>query len=106
MSKPLYFDAAAVDKEHDELFCYPLEHFRDMLDAQLPTMRLYRAKADTGSGTFFCREFGEVGLKGESCGRQCDSYEPRNGKNGRCRHSAHCYEPTTEVVVITYNPTR
>jgi len=59
-------------------------------------------KPERHSEFFFCRHHQEVGLKGEgTCGVQCDSYAPRNGKNGRCRHSAHCYEPDrNEVKVI------
>ncbi len=96
-----YFNANAIDQGHDEAMCHEIGHHLDLLKMdQLPEVRLYPAKMDTGLSVFFCREFGELGEKGESCGRQCDSYAPRNGKNGRCRHSANTYDIVHDKPII------
>lgn len=67
-------------------------------------MRLYdvdeieveEARLDTSASGkyFYCTFYNEIGNVGENCGKICSEYAPRNGKNGRCRYSAHCYEPT------------
>jgi hypothetical protein len=88
MSKPLYFAS-------DALNCYTLDHHREMMrDDGLTTLTVYRAIPTPTSVAFWCKHFGEAGETGnDSCGRNCLSYAPRNGKNGRCRHHTHCYEP-------------
>lgn len=101
MSKPLYFNADAIDKDDDEARAMTLDSHRDaMLVDGLPEVRLYRAHPDKTSGVFWCREFQWAGDVGVGCGKACDSYAPRNGKKGRCRHSAHCYEPDVKDVKV------
>lgn len=94
MSKPLYFDS--LHAEH----CYPMDIHKDNMAADGVTERtMYRAKPTPLSVAFWCREFDEVGVDSkECCGVQCSSYEPRNGKNGRCRSHTHCYEHGEAVV--------
>ncbi len=83
--------------------CFPIDHFRDEMRQQgITEMQVYPAKIQIGEDYFFCQEFGEPGLKGEGCGKDCESYDPRNGKNGRCRYSANCYEPEDKPVTIKY----
>jgi hypothetical protein len=97
MSRLKYFDA--IDAEH----CWPLDvHYDNMRLDGVVERRLYIAKPIPTSTAFWCRAHGEVGGVGDdyySCGRLCASYAPRNGKNGRCRHHTHCYEPGESVVV-------
>jgi hypothetical protein len=84
--------------EIDEERCYTLKHIREMMEEEnITEMDIFEAKIETRTGTFYCREFGEVGIVGEGCGKFCDKYAPRNGKNGRCRYSSNCYIPTDKV---------
>lgn len=67
----------------------------------IESMELVRAKSDRGNGFFFCREYHEFGESSESCGKQCDGYSPRNGKNGICKHNGPCFSPDkSEKVTI------
>ena len=105
MSNKKYFDADRYDAGDDGALAYPIDvHEDEILGSNVAERRLYRARPLVGSEFFWCSEFGEVGIKGEGCGVQCDSYEPRNGKSGRCRHSAHCYEADHNEVVVIKNP--
>lgn len=104
MARELYFDAAIYDRtDGDEQSCYPIHRHLDQMEENAQAERkLYRARPEVGSSIRYCTEFGYHVERGEGCGKACDSYEPRNGKNGLCRHSAHCYEADfKEVLVIT-----
>ena len=81
-----YFDG------NEEERCYPLDYFIEQLGEGLDEITVYPAVMVTGEGVYYCSELGEVGEVGEGCGKDCSKYQPRNGKNGRCRHSANCYE--------------
>jgi hypothetical protein len=105
MATKIYYDADRYDEADDSILAYPAALHRDeILGSEVAERRLYRARPEKGSSYFYCREHGEVGKKGEGCGRLCDSYEPRNGKNGRCRFSAPCYEAVTNEVLVVKNP--
>ena len=89
----------------DEERCYSLKHQKEMMEEDnILEMDIFEAKIDYSGGYFYCREFGEVGEVGESCGKFCDKYSPRNGKNGRCRHSTNCYIPTDKIKHIKIKP--
>lgn len=104
MSKK-YFDADRYDAGDDNILAYSAaEHADEINGSNVEQRRLYRARPMHGVEFFWCTALHEVGLKGEGCGRQCDSYEPRNGKNGRCRHSAPCYEADRTEVLVLQNP--
>ena len=90
MNKPQYF----ISDELSEERCYTLEGIRVLMqDEGYKTLTVYPAKIEYGMPYFFCSFYGEIGGVGEGCGKLCDEYKPRNGKNGRCRHSKNCYEP-------------
>ena len=82
---------------------YHLSYWKEyMKDNLLTEIKLFEAKVDFGNGYFYCQELGildEVG--NEWCGKLCRSYKPRNGKNGRCRHSGHTYDQTDKVKILT-----
>jgi hypothetical protein len=59
-----------------------------------------KAKPVFGTLVFYCREFGEFGEKGVSCGKECESYAPCNGKNGKCKHMGFTYEATDEKFIL------
>lgn len=89
-----------LEKDNCDL-CHPLSYFRDKIkEEELSELVLYEAKMNTNSGYFYCREFQDVGEVGETCGKFCDKYSPRNGKSGRCRFSANLYEMTDRVKIL------
>jgi hypothetical protein len=48
---------------------------------------------------FFCKEFGEiVEIKG-SCGKNCDSYKPMNGKSGICTYHGYIYDHGKDISI-------
>lgn len=94
-----YFDA----KEEDPEQCFTLAGWIDQMKYHgTDQMELLEAKPFYGSGYFYCKEFGEPGEVGDSdCGKFCEKYKPRNGKNGRCVHSTHLYTPTEKAIKVT-----
>jgi hypothetical protein len=75
----------------DSEFCHP----KQVLLANGVTVA-FEAKPVKGTGFFFCNEFQQVGEVG-NCGRDCLMYNPRNGKNGICKHYRGVYEPDKKV---------
>jgi len=76
------------DTNGDMCFCYELKHFKNYGKELI----LEEAEPSYGDGTFYCSALGEVGLVADNgCGKECSEYDPRNGKNGRCRHSSPTY---------------
>ena len=92
-----YFDS--MDGEA----CYPKDYFEEQLGKDLTEMKLYPAKMIKGELVAWCSIWGEpFETQRGDCGKDCDKYKPRNGKNGRCKFSKNCYEPINEP--ITINP--
>ena len=71
-----------------------------MKDQNIQELKVFEAQRILDEGFFFCKFQHDVGIKGESCGKYCEGYKPRNGKNGRCRFSSHCYEATEKAIII------
>ena len=87
----------------NEESCHTLDYFRESILSG-DELTVYPAKMIVGGGFFYCRYVEDVGEVGEGCGKVCDWYSPRNGKNGRCRHSANCYEPDySKPKILTLN---
>lgn len=63
-------------------------------------MEVNEAQIEVGTSYFYCRYYDEVGEVGESCGKVCGKYKPRNGKNGRCIYSDNCYIPTDKTIIL------
>ncbi len=84
--------------------CYTLDYFKEQLNEDNNEITLFEAEMETGESYFYCSLFGEIGEVGEGCGRQCSKYKPRNGKNGRCRHSNNAYYTTGKSITIKFNP--
>ena len=88
------------DSEH----CYTLDVIKDMMRANEEIERMvFPAEIVYGSEFFWCDEFMEVGETGESCGKECKKYSPRNGKNGGCRHHKNCYTHADKPITIKIN---
>jgi hypothetical protein len=74
-----------------------------MKEEGIDEIELIEAEMEAGTGYFYCTQYGECGIVGESCGKFCDEYKPRNGKNGRCRFSANTYEQTEKHFTLKTN---
>lgn len=76
-------------EDSESEFCHTLAYFKEKWKSEMnQTVELYEAEYDgLGSDLFWCKEFSEFNETGEGiCGKQCEKYEPCNGKNGKCRH--------------------
>ena len=82
-------------REDDDERCFlKKDIIAEMKENGITELKITEAKIITGEGCFYCSLMQDVGdVNDNSCGRFCDDYKPRNGKNGRCRFSSHCYEP-------------
>lgn len=89
---------------NDSEFCYQKEYFREFVDPKTGILEVFEAKILTGTGFFFCQELELVGESGDGCGRECIYYEPRNGKNGRCRLSGPVYEQGKKITLKFKTP--
>jgi len=96
----LYFS-----KEIGDEFCYPkAEIIEYMKENDISEMEVTEAEMETDTVYFYCREFQEIGDVGQGCGRMCKKYAPRNGKNGRCKHSANPYSKSYRKLTIIIKP--
>ena len=79
-----------------DAYCYTLKsHLQYMIETHIEEMPVWLAKRETGVSHFFCKHFQEIGEKSDSdCGRMCEAYKPRNGKNGVCKNYGYTYELT------------
>ena len=75
----------------DEIISYMKEN--DMKEAKVAV-----GKIERGTEFFFCKAKEEIGLSG-CCGKECDSYKPRNGKSGICRHYGYVYKSAKDYVL-------
>ncbi len=85
--------------------CYTKDTLIDLMKTEwgIKELKIYPAIMMVKGDYFYCKKFREVGEVGEGCGKECDKYEPRNGKNGRCRYSNNCYEPdygNPEILIV------
>jgi hypothetical protein len=94
----------ASELEDEEITFHTLSHHLDIMRSDGEAHRvLYAGVPMRGTGDFYCVEHGFHGKRGDDhhdCGRLCDAYEPRNGKNGRCRWSRDVYEPDTSKAFL------
>lgn len=88
-------------REDNDFVCYTKKQIiEDMKEAGINELKIFEAKRTTGEEYFWCTAKQEVGEVGNGCGRFCSLYNPRNGKNGRCRFSAYCYEPINKSITV------
>jgi len=87
-------------KEIDSEMCYSLEyHIQEARIEGIKQIELFEAIPDNIKGMFWCREYSEVTETGY-CGKQCPSYNPRNGKSGMCRFRSNTLYSHGEKVTI------
>ena len=85
MKRPKYYF-----ESNDSEICYTEDHFHDLMDYEKwSKMELFEAIPERIQGVFWCKVHSFCADDtADTCGRQCDQYEPRNRKNGCCKH--HC----------------
>lgn len=85
--------------EIEDETCGDIEVVKDFMRSNdMVQLDVFEAKRDVGSDFFFCRDSWEAGEKGY-CGASCNSYEPRNKKNGICIHNAPVYDTGEKVTI-------
>jgi hypothetical protein len=87
-------------------YVYDLEHFKDILnDSDEEEIVLDVMQREINGDAMWCKKEGEFVVRGEdNCGkRNCNKYEPCNGKSGKCRHLTWCYIPSGKQVIIKRN---
>lgn len=95
-TEKLYFEIG------QEEMCYPLSWFEDRIKEGDMVIYLKEAKRDFKSGIMWCSIEGDFIEKGDgTCGKHCQSYEPRNGKSGRCRRLDNTFEPFGLTLILT-----
>lgn len=81
--------------------CRTLKSIREWMSEQgIERRTIYPALIMYGQDLYYCSHYGDIGEVGQGCGRFCKAYKPRNGKNGRCRHSKNGYEPDLNNPII------
>lgn len=89
-------------RNDDDEMCYPISsHIKHMVENQIKEMDIYLAERETESHFFYCKHFFQVGEKSEqTCGKNCEAYQPRNGKSGVCKFSGFVYEKTDKCFTL------
>lgn len=92
MKKQYYFE------NEDSEICYTESHFQDIMKFEkVETIVVYEAVPDKINGIFWCRHEAFCGNdSSDTCGKQCRSYSPRNGKSG-------CYKYYTTKIYVCGN---
>lgn len=95
----LYISASAA-KDGDGVFMSIKRHLEEMVENDEHERTVYPLKG-VDKDTFFCSHIdiwqsfdrGTDYWNQRACGKECNGYEPRNGKNGICKHWRYTYEP-------------
>jgi hypothetical protein len=81
-------------------FCYSKSIIKKYLvENNLKEINVFEAKKSENLDFLYCKKFQEIGDK-KYCGKNCNEYIPRNGKNGCCKYFGYCYEPTDKIIKI------
>lgn len=92
--KKLYFE------NEDAENCYPEAWFQQkMKEEELEEITVLEANKSKEKEYIYCTAIDSCG-ESSGCGKQCEDYEPRNGKNGCCKHRRTMYEHGEEVMLI------
>lgn len=86
----------------DDESCYSKETIlRIMQEEGIQSLTIFEAKAEFGTGYFYCKYHNEIGESNGTCGRLCKEYQPNNGINGRCKHYGYPYSQTEKQITLT-----
>lgn len=96
MREKLYFEEGGEE-------CCPLDYYQERIKDGEEKIILHLAKREFKSGFMWCKENGEIIESGSgACGKlECKSYNPSNGKSGRCRELVNCFEETADKLILT-----
>jgi hypothetical protein len=86
----------------EEMACTKEYLIDEMKEQNISELNVSLAEREVGVNYYFCKAVGEVGERGkdfEPCGKECETYEPRNGKSGCCKYRGFCYEPGKEFIL-------
>ncbi len=98
MKQQFYF------KNEDSEICYTKDYFLDeMKDEKIAEMTVMEAVLDKSPGIFWCKEHFFCGDNSQdTCGNQCNAYEPRNGTSGCCKHyTTRIYSHGEKIILKT-----
>lgn len=75
----------------DSEICYSVDHFKDIMKYdKIDELEVYEAIPEIFKDIFWCKVECFCGDDSkDSCGKQCKSYNPRNGKSGCCKNFTH-----------------
>ena len=93
MKNETLFFCEAINEEMAYTKTYLID---EMKERGLFEVEVSIAVRELKTNYFYCRALGEVLIKGKGydpCGKECDDYDPRNGKSGCCKHRGLCYIP-------------
>lgn len=89
----------------DEI-CYNKQYFINLMkENDLKEIEVYTAVKYRIEDMFWCGEL-EFILENENsmCGKTCEKYYPKNGKNGCCKfHKKTLYEPKSKIKLCLKN---
>jgi hypothetical protein len=99
--KKLYF------RNSDSEWCHEKEYFlSDMKDNGIPEMEVFEAEVDKSLHHFWCKAIDTVCSKDDDvkCGKDCEDYDPCNGKSGKCKFKTYCYTHGEKVTLKIDKP--
>lgn len=80
--------------------CYSLNHFKDeMAFDRITEMTVFEAIQEKANGYFYCNFYNEIGEVGQSCGKQCIRYSPRNNRKGICKQYRRLYIHGKQITI-------
>lgn len=90
----LYFN-----KNHEN--CYPIQYHLDfMRESGIEEMEIFEAEVERNTDHFYCGVYFDILSFDKSCGKQCEFYNPRNGKNGKCIFYSKNYSPSLKSKIL------
>jgi len=99
--KELFFDKVTQE------YCYPKQFFIEQMKSEgLTEIDVYKAQTEKIEGMFWCKidcECYEVSIEHWSCGKDCSSYTPRNGKKGCCKYYSNKFYSPGELTTLKNN---
>jgi hypothetical protein len=88
--------------DFDEEMSYTLDNIiEEMKERELTECKVFEAIRELKTHYFFCKAVQECcdKIDDNPCGKNCNDYEPRNGKSGCCKHRGFCYIPGNEFKI-------
>lgn len=97
MKKNKYYFVDELSTE----FCYTMDSIKDKMKFNdLKSVNAYEAIKEKSSEYFYCKEYGEIGEKHETCGKRCGAYDPKNGKSGCCKKVGSLFFKSVDFIKI------